>query len=272
MTRTNSYLMENSEEAKRLDIKTDPEAVQRQAIWCGVKPGLRILDAGCGSGKTSSILHEMTQPGGMVLGVDISEERIQYARQHYSNRAGIDFQVRDIREPLNDLGLFDIIWVRFVLEYYWTGNLEIVKNLTASLKPDGYLCLLDLDYNCLSHYKLPDRMEEILIELMDHIQRKYNFDPYAGRRLYSHLYDMGYKNIQVHLIPHHLIYGEIRPEDNFNWIKKMEVASQKAKDLFEKYPGGYAAFFADFEKFFHDPRRFTYTPLIMVKGIKPVSD
>ncbi|MCD6571593.1 MAG: class I SAM-dependent methyltransferase [Deltaproteobacteria bacterium] len=272
MTRPNTYLMENQEEAVRLDIKTDPEAVQRQAIWCGVKPGLRVLDAGCGSGKTTSILHEMVQPGGEVLGVDYSEERIHYAKEHHGKRPGIDFQLRDIREPLDDLGQFDIIWVRFVLEYYCIGSFEIVKNLMASLKPDGYLCLLDLDYNCLSHYELPAKMGSILIKLMDNMQQKYNFDPYAGRKLYSYLYDLGYRNIQVHLMAHHLIYGEIRPEDNFNWTKKVEVTSIRAKNLFEKYPGGCDAFFADFKKFFHDPRRFTYTPLIMVKGMKPVSD
>ena len=29
-----SYLMENSEEALRLELKTDPEAVRGQAVWC----------------------------------------------------------------------------------------------------------------------------------------------------------------------------------------------------------------------------------------------
>ena len=38
-------------EAIRLEVKTDPQALQRQALWCGVKPGMRVLDAGCGAGK-----------------------------------------------------------------------------------------------------------------------------------------------------------------------------------------------------------------------------
>lgn len=269
MRRSHSYLMENSEEAIRLDIKTDPEAVRRQAIWCGVKPGLRVLDVGCGSGKTSSILREMTQPDGMLVGIDFSEERIRYAKEHFGKTPGIDFQVRDFTQPLDELGQFDVIWVRFILEYFLLESPDIVKNLTANLKPDGCLCLMDLDYNCLTHYEPPARMESLLIELMERIQREYNFDPYAGRKLYAYLYDLSYRNIQVDLIPHHLIYGEIRPEDNFNWIKKLEVVSRKATNSFEKYPGGYGAFFADFKKFFHDPRRFTYTPMILVKGMRP---
>jgi SAM-dependent methyltransferase len=56
MQQAQPYLMESEEEAVRLDLKTDPDAVRKQALWCGVKAGLRVLDAGCGPGKTTSIL------------------------------------------------------------------------------------------------------------------------------------------------------------------------------------------------------------------------
>jgi hypothetical protein len=54
-------------------------------------------------------------------------------------------------------------------------------------------------------------------------------------------------------------------------VKKAEIVSLKARGMFEKYPGGHDAFFQDFNKFFLSPRRFTYTPLILCKGIKPSS-
>ena len=82
--------MENTEEIVRLELKTDPEAVRKQALWCGLKPGLRVLDVGCGTGKITSILHELIQPGGEILGVDYSEERIRYAKQHYAREPGIE--------------------------------------------------------------------------------------------------------------------------------------------------------------------------------------
>ncbi len=271
MPRTHPYLMENLEETIRLEIKTDPEAVRKQAQWCGLEPGLRVLDAACGSGKVTSILHEMIQPGGEILGLDFSEERVQYAKQHYGHVSDIDFQVHDLRDPLDGFGMFDLIWVRFVLEYYRVESLDIVRNLTACLKPGGSLCLLDLDHNCLNHYDLPARIENMLIELAAVVEEKYNFDPYAGRKLYAYLYDMDYEHIQVDLMPHHLIYGKVSDVDAYNWIKKAEIASVKAKEILEKYPGGGAGFFSDFIQFFNDPRRFTYTPLILCKGKKPLS-
>jgi len=264
-----SYLMENLEEAVRLEIKTDPESVRKQAQWCGLTPGLRVLDAGCGPGKVTSILHELIQPGGKILGVDYSEERIHYARENYGNGSDVDFQIHDLREPLEDLGQFDLIWARFVLEYNRVESPDIVRNLTDCLKPEGYLCLLDLDHNCLNHYELPEQLEAALFSVTHLIEQKYNFDPYSGRKLYAYLYDLGYQDIQLTLMAHHLIYGSARDVDVFNWIKKMEVISAKTRKLFKNYPGGQDAFFEGFKRFFLDTRRFTYTPLILCKGARP---
>lgn len=262
--------MENAEETVRLESKTDPEAVRRQAKWCGLRPGIRVMDAGCGPGKTSSILWEMSQPGGSVLGLDYSEERIAYAREHYAERPGIQFHVHDLRDPVDRFGSFDLIWVRFVLEYDRREAFTIVKNLWACLRPGGMMCLMDLDHNCLSHYELPDRMETMLFKMRDFLEENYAFDFYAGRKLYAYLYDMGFEKIELNLEAHHLFYGEIKETDFFNWFKKAEVISKKASRLFEEYPGGRRGFFDDFKRFFSDSRRFSYTPLILCKGMKPL--
>jgi len=266
-----SYFMENEAEILRLEIKTDPQAVREQAHWCGITAGMRVLDVGCGTGKTTSLLHEMVSPGGYILGIDFSAERIAYAKEHYGNKEGIDFLTLDLTKPLDGIGEFDIIWVRFVLEYYLKEAPEIVKNLKNSLKPGGYLCLIDLDYNCLNHYEPPPAIEELLPKLMSILAERYNFDAYAGRKLYAYLYDAGFEDIEMNLMAHHLIYGRAREEDAFNWLKKVELVAKKVEDLFVSYPGGGQGFVKDFKNFFFHPRRFTYTPLILGKGKKPKS-
>jgi SAM-dependent methyltransferase len=263
------YMMNNEEESLRLEVKTNPEAVREEALWCGVRPGMRVMDAGCGPGLTTSLLLEMARPGGEVLGVDYMEPRIRDARGRYGDEAGITFLMHDLRQPLPPVEPFDLIWVRFVLEYNLRESIEIVRNLTECLKPDGVLCLMDLDHNCLSHYPMPPRMEEILLGSMDRMQTEFNFDPFAGRKLYSYLYDLGYRDITVDMKPHHLIYGDIRSSDLFNWTKKMEVAASQLKEAFASYPGGYDGYCSDFQAFFKDPRRFTYTPMIRCRGRKP---
>jgi SAM-dependent methyltransferase len=270
MDAADQYLMENPEEAVRLDVKTDPDAVRKQAQLLGIGPGARVLDAGCGSGKTTAILHELIQPGGSIIGVDFAQDRISFAKQFYEIDDSIEFRLLDLREPLKDLGQFDFIWIRFVLEYYLEGSVDIIRNLSQCLKPEGLLCLLDLDYNCLSHYSLRPEMELTLQKLVQRMIKKYNFDPFVGRKLYAYLYDLNFRDIEVDLIPHHLIYGKLKSSDDFNWIKKVQMASVKATDIFESYPGGYEGFFSDFNAFFHDERRFTYTPMIICKGRRPL--
>jgi len=269
MRKEAAYLMENPEEATRLDMKTDPDAVRKQAQICGIGAGARILDAGCGSGKTTAVLHDMIQPGGTIVGVDFAQDRISFAQSSYGGKPGIEFRLMDLREPLDELGQFDFIWMRFVLEHYREGAQEIITMVSESLAPEGTLCLLDLDYNCLSHYPIKPEMERVLQMLMHQMMYSYNFDPYVGRKLYTYLYDQDFRNIEVNLIPHHLIYGNLGDSDEFNWVKKIEMVSAKAKESFETYPGGYERFLKDFNAFFHNPRRFTYTPLMICKGKKP---
>jgi len=264
-----AYLMENIEEARRLEVKTDPAAVREQAAWCGVKPGQRVLDAGCGSGKVTSILWEMVQPGGSILGLDYSADRVAYAQERYGGKAGIAFGRQDFKCPVTDFGQFDVIWVRFVLEYFRAEGYAIVQNIATALKPGGILCLLDLDHNSLNHYGLSKNLENALCAIMRTLEREFNFDPYMGRKLYARLYDMGYEKIEMRLMAHHLLYGELKAADAFNWQKKAEIASEKVPALMQDYPGGRKAFLADFNAFFTDPRRFSYTPLIMCKGQKP---
>jgi len=263
------YLMESDEESVRLDLKTSPEAVEKQALWAGIKPGMRIADLGCGPGKTTFLLNKLVGPAGSTVGIDIAQQRIDYAESHYSH-AGIEYVCKDIREPLNDLGMFDFVWVRFVLEYYRRDSFDIVKNISKNLKPGGILCLMDLDCNCLRHFGLSERLEKYLIELMEIMEKELNFDPYAGIKLYSYLYDLDYLDIDVNVTPHNLIYGELKEIDNFNWTKKVEIAAKNSGCRFQDYEDGYEGFFKEFKDFFTDFRRFTYTPLISCRGRKPM--
>ena len=261
--------MEHDDEAIRLDMKTDYPRVARQALWAGIKPGMRVADVGCGSGITTSYLHQLIQPGGKIVGVDASASRVSHAAELYGSE-DVEFVCKSFYEPLKELGKFDFIWVRFVLEYHRAGSRDIVNNLSKLLNPGGILCLIDLDYNCLSHFGYGTRLEKAINGIMGTLENDHDFDPYIGRKLYSFLYDLSYQDIAVDIGTHHLIYGQLNDIDAYNWTKKVEVAAKDSGYRFNDYPGGYDEFVEEFRVFFADPRRFTYTPLIICRGSKPL--
>jgi SAM-dependent methyltransferase len=261
------YLMENDEESLRLDLKTDVRIVEEQATWAGIKPGMRVLDAGSGIGKTTIALHDLVQPGGAAVGIDSSEGRTKYA-ESLGTSDTLRFVHRDFTLPLDDLGMFDFVWVRFVLEYYRAEAWSIVQNLADVLKPGGILCLIDLDYNLMTHFEMPERLEKTTLELIEMSQIKANFDPYAGRKLYSYLYKLDFGDIRVRVGAHHLIYGDLSTTDAYNWAKKMEVAGRRIGFDFHRYSSGYEGYVAEFNAFFNNPARFTYTPVISACGCK----
>jgi SAM-dependent methyltransferase len=262
------YLMEGAHEALRLDLKTDPRVVETQARWAGIKPGMRIADLGCGAGKTTFHLNKLVQPSGTTVGIDISPQRIEYAQTHYRDH-GIEFGIGDVREPLDHLGRFDFIWVRFVLEYYLRESFDIVKNISKILKPGGIMCLIDLDCNCLRYFGLPARLDRAVRGVMLRLEKNLNFDPYAGIKLYSFLYDLDYKDIDIQLSPHNLIFGALKENEKYNFMKKAQIAGKKSGYPFEEYGGKFEEFIEEFMVFFRDPRVFTYTPLVVCRGCKP---
>lgn len=260
------YIMEHCEEAERLKRKTRRERVIDQARWGGLRPGMRVLDVGCGSGITTAIFSDMVSPSGSAVGIDASADRIAAAQTSYPH---IEFAVRDFIAHLQDLGSFDFIWIRFVLEYHRRYAGEILRRLSELLNPEGILCAGDLDYNCLNHHPMDADLERALKGLIAYLEHDADWDPFAGRKLYTYLFDLGFRNIDVKVEPHHLIFGAMPPDDEYNWLTKLKVAVKNSNYPFHELAGGFEEFLFRAEKLFADPRRFTYTPLILAKGIKP---
>ena len=52
----------------------------------GLRPGMRVLDVGCGPGDVSLIAARLVGPTGAVLGVDAAPEMIELARTRAAQR------------------------------------------------------------------------------------------------------------------------------------------------------------------------------------------
>ncbi len=92
--------------------------------------GLRVLCLGCGTGEECA---HLTSLGAKVVGVDISEGLIEYAKKSYPE---LEFHVMDMEQLDFPPESFDFVYSSLVMHYVepWQG---ILKSLHTLLKKGG---------------------------------------------------------------------------------------------------------------------------------------
>ncbi len=98
-----------------------------------------ILDAGCGSGYTSLVLAE-ANPGAKIVGIDLSEQSLDLARQRLNYHGFQDAEFHQLKlEEVGQLGYqFDYINCDEML-YLLPDPADGLRAMRAVLKPDGII-------------------------------------------------------------------------------------------------------------------------------------
>ncbi len=104
-----------------------------------VRPGDKVLDAGCGTGRLATALQSRKIN---YLGLDFSQKQLDCGRRQ---NPGFDFQLADLTEAQTWQGLkdFDICFCIAVLHHLPTPDLqlEVLRRIRAALKKNGWLVL-----------------------------------------------------------------------------------------------------------------------------------
>jgi ubiquinone/menaquinone biosynthesis C-methylase UbiE len=109
----------------------------KQVERLGPRPGLRILDAGCGRGE---VLLACARRGAEVAGVDFSEAAVEITRQTLASYPNADVRQGDVTAlPWPD-DSFDLVQNSDVLEHLDPPQtVPALAELHRVLKPGGYL-------------------------------------------------------------------------------------------------------------------------------------
>jgi len=113
-------------------------------------PGNRLLDAGCGTGRSTVAFAER---GFEATGMDISPEMIRIARENHA-ATGIDFHVHDVRLPFPVGGPYDVILCMSDIVNYLADPAHLAEALVSFgsvLRPGGVLVF---DANTSRGYQL----------------------------------------------------------------------------------------------------------------------
>jgi len=113
-------------------------------LWpLNVKPGMRVLDVGAGTGVNTRWLAEQ---GAEIVSIEGSYERAEVAAERCRDLTNVTLKVGDVAD-LDEVGTFDLVVCIGVLEYANDpmggagGAAAFLDTLTALLKPTGSLAL-----------------------------------------------------------------------------------------------------------------------------------
>jgi ubiquinone/menaquinone biosynthesis C-methylase UbiE len=125
-----------------LDTRTLATANRRLAML--LRPGLSVLDIGCGTGAITRGIAEAVGREGRVVGVDVNASLIEQARTAHRGVPALSFEVADVH-ALPSAGAFDIVAASRVLQWLAEPGAAL-RAMAAAAKPGGRVVVLDYNH------------------------------------------------------------------------------------------------------------------------------
>ena len=183
------------------------ESVLRSHRWrtaensCGylldrLKPGLRILDVGCGPGTITVDLARRVEPG-RVVGLDRSEAVLSAAREAAAAAGvkNVEFRTGDVYSIEMPAGSFDIVHAHQVLQHL-SDPVAALREMARVCRPDGTIAVRDGDYAGIIWFPLVEGLDDWL-DLYHRAARANRGEPNAGRRLLSWARAAGLRDVRA---------------------------------------------------------------------------
>lgn len=163
----------------------------------GLKPNMKVLDAACGPGVISSYIADYVTSG-IVVGIDINQELLNHADKEYS---GLYNNLTFANEDLYHLPYeneFDFIYCRLLFQHLSNPHLAL-KSLYKALKPNGILCINDIDDGLFQLTPSHPSFEYIKNESINY-QSSLGGDRFVGRKLNQYLLDNNFRDIEQNIM------------------------------------------------------------------------
>lgn len=145
-----------------------------------VRPGMRVLDVGCGPGTITRDLGALVGPQGEVVGVDSSSEVVAQAAEG-CDLPQVCFAVGDALHLDAGDGTYDVVHAHQVLQHL-TDPVAALREMRRVTRPGGFVAVRDADYAAMTWHPAVPAMDRWL-EVYRAAARAHDAEPDAGRRL-----------------------------------------------------------------------------------------
>ena len=140
----------------------------------GLAPGMRVLDAGCGTGEVLQWLHEAVRPTGLVVGVDLSAAHAHAAREAAPADAAV-LQADLLRACIAPRTL-DLVWSVNTVNHFRDPGAGLAA-LRQLLRPGGRVALGQSALVPEMYFAWDSRLERLTHEAVRrYYQARYEID------------------------------------------------------------------------------------------------
>jgi 2-polyprenyl-3-methyl-5-hydroxy-6-metoxy-1,4-benzoquinol methylase len=162
-------------------------------LLASLRPGLDLLDIGCGPGTITVDLAARVAPG-RVVGLDVSPDPLAEARAGAA-AAGVEveFQVGDVYALRSEDDSFDVVHAHQVLQHL-TDPVAALREMARVCRPGGVIAVRDVDYAATVWFPADPGLDQWL-DLYGRVARRNEAEPDAGRRLLAWARAAGLRDI-----------------------------------------------------------------------------
>ncbi len=161
-----------------------------------LRPGMRVLDVGCGPGTITLGLAEKVAPG-EVIGIDREAAIVESAQATARTKGltNVRFLAASIYEPPSTLGRFDVVYAHQVLQHL-AKPVDALARMRELLHDGGVAAVRDVDYGTRAVWPGDPTLDRFY-EMYYAVARRNGAEPDAGRHLAHWLRQAGFRDARI---------------------------------------------------------------------------